>query len=102
MDPEDAIKTTFKPSDSTYYYVCTPFGLKNVGASFQQAMNKIFPTQMGWILKAYVDENVVKSMTFGLQLEHLEETFKNLWMHNMRLNPEECVFRVCEGKFLGY
>lgn len=63
------------------------FGLKNAGASFQGAITKIFIDQIGGNLEAYMDDIVAKSMAFALHLEQLEETFTNLRIYNMRLNP---------------
>jgi hypothetical protein len=38
-----------------------PFGLKNVGATYQRCMLTVFGDLIGWTIEAYVDDIVVKS-----------------------------------------
>ena len=40
-----------------------PFGLKNVGATYQRAMTTISHDMMHWELEDYVNDIVVKSKT---------------------------------------
>ena len=35
-------------------------------------------------------------------IEDLADMFASFWMYNMRLNPENCRFKVEAGKFLGF
>lgn len=102
IDLEDAIKIALTTGGAVYYYVYMPFGLKNAGASFQRAMTRVFANQIDRNLEVYMDDIVVKSMAFSVYVEHLKETFANLRLHNMRLNPEKCVFGLGEDKFLRY
>ena len=44
-----------------FYYVTMPFGLKNVGATYQRCMPKCFRDLIGRTVEAYVDDIVVKS-----------------------------------------
>jgi hypothetical protein len=46
---------------SLFEWVVTTFGLKNVSATYQRAMNLIFHELLGIILKIYIDDVVVKS-----------------------------------------
>ena len=39
---EDEEKTAFIIDQGTYYYKVMPFGLKNVGATYQRMVNKVF------------------------------------------------------------
>ena len=41
-----------------------PFELKNVGATYQRAMNLIFHDLIGKNMKVYIDDMVVKSADF--------------------------------------
>jgi len=52
MDPLDAPKTTFVTNNRNYHYEVIPFGLKNVGATFQRSMDTIFTKQIGEISKS--------------------------------------------------
>ncbi|KAL0420635.1 UNVERIFIED_CONTAM: hypothetical protein Slati_3086400 [Sesamum latifolium] len=45
--PEDRKKVSFITSEGTFYYVAMPFGLKNVGATYQRLVDKIFHPQIG-------------------------------------------------------
>ena len=42
IHPEDQEKTSFITDRGLYCYKVTPFGLKNVGATYQRLMNKMF------------------------------------------------------------
>jgi hypothetical protein len=49
-----------------------------------------------------VDDIVVASKNKEDHLADLAETFANMRDARLRLNPEKCVFRVRQGKILGY
>jgi hypothetical protein len=55
-----------------------PFGLKNIGATFQRLMQKALGEQMGRNAEAYVDDIIVKTREGQTLTEDLEETFTNL------------------------
>ncbi len=42
MHEEDKIKTSFITNRGIYCYQMMPFGLKNVGATYQRLVNKMF------------------------------------------------------------
>ena len=46
MAPKDAEKTTFRTPMGNFYYTVMPFGLRNAGATYQQAMTAIFHDMM--------------------------------------------------------
>jgi uncharacterized membrane protein YkvI len=46
-------------------YVVMTFGLKNVGATYQRAMNYIYHDLIGKLVKIYIDDIVVKSTSIG-------------------------------------
>ena len=79
-----------------------PFGLKNVGATYQRLMNKMFAHQLGRNVQVYVDDMLVKSVCENDHLCDLQETFNTLRSYNMKLNPSKCMFGVTTGKFLGF
>ncbi|KAL1337299.1 hypothetical protein AAHE18_10G129500 [Arachis hypogaea] len=79
---EDVSKTAFRCPGAleTFEWVVMPFGLKNVGATYQRAMNKIFHDFIENFMEIYVDDVVVKS---NVKKEHLE---------NLKMNPLKCAF----------
>jgi hypothetical protein len=52
---EDRIKATFITSWETYADARMPFGLKNVGATFQRAMDHEFSSLIGNFMEGYQD-----------------------------------------------
>ena len=78
------------------------FGLKNVGATYQWLMSKMFAQQIGRNVQVYVDDMLVKSRREDDHLEDLRETFNTLRSYNMKLNPGKCAFEVTAGKFLWF
>ena len=79
-----------------------PFGLKNVGTTYQRLMNKMFAQQIGRNVQIYVDDILVKSRREDDHLKDLKETFDTLRSYNMKLNPSKCTFEVTTRKFLGF
>nr|KYP33134.1 Retrovirus-related Pol polyprotein from transposon opus [Cajanus cajan] len=65
-------------------------------------MDKVFRQQIGRNMEVYVDDMVVKTTSAVDHATDLAEVFAQLRKHNMRLNPEKCVFGVQGGKFLGF
>ena len=54
-------KTSFVTSQGLFYYKVMPFDLKNVNATYQRLMNKMFAHQIGRNVQVYVDDMLVKS-----------------------------------------
>ena len=78
------------------------FDLKNVGSTYQRMMTKMFESQMGKNIEAYIDNIVVKSKIVSEHIEDLTNVFETLRRHKLRLNASKCSFGVGSGKFLGY
>ena len=78
MDEEDQEKTAFITSQGLYCYKVMPFELKNVGATYQRLVNKMFNKQIGRNMEAYVDDMLVKSKQELAHLNELWETFTTL------------------------
>ncbi|KAL5556880.1 hypothetical protein UlMin_039116 [Ulmus minor] len=55
-----------------------PFGLKNVGATYQRLVNKMFKDQIGKTMEVYVDNMLVKSLKTEEHIQNLKETFEIL------------------------
>jgi hypothetical protein len=57
---------------------------------------------IGRIIEAYVDNVVVKLKKTGDLVPDLNEDFTKLRQHEVKLNPEKCVFGVPRGMLLGF
>ncbi|GJZ86053.1 reverse transcriptase domain-containing protein [Tanacetum coccineum] len=102
MAESDEEKTAFHTSHGVYCYTKMPFGLKNVGATYQRLVDKAFDNQVGRNIEVYADDLVIKSHTETETLRDIDETFRTLWKINMKLNPKKYTFGAVEGTFLGY
>ncbi|GJR02345.1 reverse transcriptase domain-containing protein [Tanacetum coccineum] len=102
MAKEDEEKTAFITSQGIFCYTKMPFGLRNVGATYQRLVDKAFHKQIGRNLEVYVDDLVIKSRTEDEIVKDMEETFRTLREINMKMNPKKCTFGIEEGIFLGY
>lgn len=102
MNPKDEEETTFIIESAKFCYKVMPFRLKNAKAIYQHLMDKVFRGQLGWNLKVYIDDMVVKSDNLATHLANLEEVFDQLRKYNMRLNPKMCVFGVERGMLMGF
>ena len=92
----DEEKTTFVTPYRLYYYKVMSFGLKNVGATYQRLMIKIFKPLIGRTVEVYFDDIVVKNETRVEHMQHL------MWAYNMKLNLAKCAFGVSAKKILGF
>ncbi|KAM2283573.1 hypothetical protein ACFXTI_032659 [Malus domestica] len=79
-----------------------PFGLKNVGVTYQRLVNSMFTEQIGKNMEIYIDDMLVKSKHADQRITNLSKTFTILKRYRLRLNPNKCVFDVGSGKFLGF
>jgi len=91
---EDQEKTSFVVDTSLYCYKMMPFGLKNIGTTYQRLVNKIFEPLISKTMEVYVDDMITKSVKEADQVQDLEETFKLLRTYVMKLNPKKCTFGV--------
>ena len=90
-------KTTLVTLRGTFCYKVMPFGLKNVGATYQRVILTLFHDMMH------------KEMTWLLNLErervmskYWRNCLKDLRKYNLRLNPTRCSFGVKSGKLLEF
>ncbi|KAK4403469.1 hypothetical protein Sango_0715500 [Sesamum angolense] len=100
--PEYRKKVSFITSTSTFSYVAISFGLKNVGATYQRLVDKIFHPQIRRNVEVCADDMLVKSKEAKDHITDLEETFSVLRNYRLKLNLEKCVFGVQGGRFLGF
>jgi hypothetical protein len=78
MAEEDISKTAFICPGfvGLFEWVVMTFGLKNVGATYQRAMNLIFHDLLGIIVEVYIDDIVVKSASLNSHVADLRLAFE--------------------------
>ena len=57
---EDQEKTAFTSPNANYHYIVMPFRLKNVGATYQRIITRMFRDKIRRIVEVYIDDMVVK------------------------------------------
>ncbi|KAL0448150.1 UNVERIFIED_CONTAM: Polyprotein P3 [Sesamum latifolium] len=102
MAPADEELTVFRTPKGIYCYKVIPFGLKNAGATYQRAMQRIFDDMLHKNVEYYVDDLVVKSKKREDHLYDLRKVFECLRRYQQKMNPSKCAFGVTSGKFLGF
>jgi hypothetical protein len=102
MDERDAIDTAFRTPRGNFHYTVMPFGLKNVGSTYQRAMTHVLEGLIHKSVECYVDDIVVKSRERGGHSEDLRVVFERLRKHQLKMNPLKCAFAVQSGVFLGF
>jgi hypothetical protein len=61
-----------------FEWVVMTFGLKNVDATYQRAMNLIFHELLGTIVEVYIDDIVVKLTSLDPHLANLRLAFEKM------------------------
>lgn len=61
IDPADEEKIAFVTKKGLYCYEIRPFSLKNIGATYQWVVNKVFKRQLGRNMEPYFDDMLVKN-----------------------------------------
>ena len=99
---DDQEMTVFVTPIRNYLYKVMPFGLKNVRATYQRMMTRMFKPQLGNNIEIYIDDMVVKSKAKYEHVNDLRNIFRILRRHKQRLNASKYSFSVGSGKFLAY
>jgi hypothetical protein len=104
MDEEDVSKTAFICPGfiGLFEWVVMTFGLKNVGATYQRAMNLIFYELLGNTMEVYIYDIIVKSAEFSSHIANLCKAFDKIRRYVLEMNPRKCAFGVSASKFLAF
>ncbi|MBW0474702.1 hypothetical protein O181_014417 [Austropuccinia psidii MF-1] len=86
-----------------YEYLRMPFGIKNSPSHYQRMMNTIFSHELSevWLI-IHIDDIIIFSETWKLNLERLLLVLKKIIQVNMRISPKKCNFGFHELKALGH
>lgn len=79
-----------------------PFGLKNIGATYQRVMTIFFHDMIHKEIEVYVNDMIAKSQSKEDRMDHLKNLFEHLRKFKLRLNTVKCTFGVRSGKLLGF
>jgi hypothetical protein len=102
LNKEDEEKTAFITPYGIFCYQVMPFGLKNVGATYQRMMQNCLGSQIGQNIQVYIDDVVITTRKEEALINDLKETFDNLNRYKLKLNPTKCSFGVSVGQLLGF
>ena len=79
-----------------------PFGLKNVGATYQRMATALLHDMMHNEVEVYIDDMIVKSKDRESHTINLRKFFDRIKENRLRLNPQKCTFGVTARKLLGF
>lgn len=99
--PTNQHKTAFIFPWGTFSYKKLPFGLRNVGATFQRAISYAFH-DIKCVVQPYLDDLSLHSTKRKDHPDHLRQIFLRCRCYNIWLNPHKCVFYVDSGRLLGF
>ena len=77
MLPDDQEKTAFTTPWGTFMYAKMPFGIMNVGATFQRSMNLVFVGLKDKFVLIYLDDLTIYFHSHHDYLQHLRKVFMN-------------------------
>ena len=92
MYPPEAEKTSFITPHGLFCYNVMPFGIKNVEATYQRLVTKMFRPLLGKTMEVYIDDMLIKSKERSDHANHLQQVFDLLRTYGMKLNPAKCAF----------
>eukprot|EP00253_Pinus_taeda_P029425 PITA_29425 len=102
VHPDDQEKTAFTTTWGTFMYAKMPFGLMNVGATFQRAMDIAFVGEKDKFVLIYLDDITIYSSSHHDHLQHLKKVFLKCRKFGISVNPKKSQFALEEGRLLGH
>ena len=79
-----------------------PFGLINVGATFQQATGISFLGLINQYVVVYLDDITIHYKSHKDHITHLKMIFERCRFYDISLNPKKIIFSIEKGKLLGF
>jgi hypothetical protein len=91
VHPNDHKKTTFTTPWGTFMYAKMPFGLMNVGATFQREMDIAFLEEKARFVVIYLDDITMFSKNDEDHLENLKRVFQKCRKFGISLIPKSLI-----------
>jgi len=98
---DDQDKTAFTTPWGNFHYAKMPFGLKNMGATFQQAMDLAFANEKDGFLVVYLDDLTVFSKSDEEHMYHLKTVFQKCRKYGLSLNLKKSCLPWRRVNYLG-
>ena len=92
VSPVDQLTNTFRTPWGTYSYRNMPFGLINVGATFQREMDATFRGLINHFVIVYLDDVTVFSKNRSDHISHLRKVLECYRKFGISLNPKKSIF----------
>lgn len=102
VDSRDRMKTAFTMKWGTFAYKRMPFGLINIGSTFQRSMDITFQGLIGKCIIIYMDDLIIFSKDRSQHVKHLEVIFERCRRYGISLNLKIYIFFVTKGKLFGH
>ena len=102
FDQDACAKSGFTTYNGLYEFVCMPFGLCNVPATFQRVMQVVLAGLKGRGVFVYLDDILIALKSFTEYLVELWEVFKHLRSAGLCLKPKKCMLLCDEVPYLGH
>ena len=100
MEEQSIPMTAFSTAYGHYEFIRLPFGLKNAPSAFSRIMFQVLGDLP--FVEIYIDDIVVHSLSFLLQIRHLLIVFTRLRTVRLYLNTEKCRWFQLQLKILGH
>jgi hypothetical protein len=102
LNKDNQIKMSFITPFGAYCYMTMSFGLKNVGATYQRAIQNCLQNEIkDDLVETYVDDVIVKTREAHILVDNLQRIFMTLNEYQWKLNPKKCIFGVPSSILLG-
>ena len=99
---DDREKNAFMTPWGTFMYDKMPFGIMNIGTTFQRAMDIYFVGEKIKFVVVYLDDITIFSQSNEEHLRHLKQTFQKCRKFGLQLTPKKSLFAMEEGRLLGH
>lgn len=94
VHPKDQENIVFTTLWGTFMYTKMPFGLMNVGATFQREMDIALLKEKDKFLVIYLDDIIMYYDSDEQHLKHLEQVFHKCKSFGVSLNPKKSNFTM--------